>query len=118
MMQCSRVVLQIGAFGDILAVQIPMVDRGRGDARNILGVIVHRDAERDQHKIVVKAGVLKGQYSRNILESDAKKYLGFSCVQLSQHNLPLLVNILPNATAVEQKRGRQMDVTLCYNVHK
>jgi hypothetical protein len=24
-----------------------MVDRGRGDAENILGVIVHRDVERD-----------------------------------------------------------------------
>jgi hypothetical protein len=45
-----------------------MVDRGTGDARNILVVIVHRDVERDQHKIAVKAGVLKGQYSRNKLD--------------------------------------------------
>jgi hypothetical protein len=53
MIKRSRVELQTGAVGDIVAVPIPMVDRGRGDARNILGVIVHRDVERDQHKIVV-----------------------------------------------------------------
>jgi hypothetical protein len=42
MVKGSRVELQTGA------VPIPMVDRGRRAARNILGVIVHRDVEKDQ----------------------------------------------------------------------
>jgi hypothetical protein len=63
----SRVELQTGAVGDNVPVPIPMVDRGRRDARNILGVIVHRDIEKNQHKFVVKIGVLKGQCSRNQL---------------------------------------------------
>jgi hypothetical protein len=45
-----------------------MVDRGKGDARHILGVNVHRDVEKDQHKIAVNADVLKGQYSKNQLD--------------------------------------------------
>jgi hypothetical protein len=60
----SRVELQTGAVGDNVAVPIPMVDRGRGDAR----LIVHRDVEKNQHKFVVKIGVLKGQCSRNQLD--------------------------------------------------
>jgi hypothetical protein len=56
------------AISDIVAFPILMVDRVRGAARNILGVIIHRDVERDQHKIVVKAGVGKGQYFRNKLD--------------------------------------------------
>jgi hypothetical protein len=65
MVKRSKVELQTGAVGDIVAVSIPMVDRGRGDAWNILGVTVHRDVERDQHKIAVKSGVLKRQIKIN-----------------------------------------------------
>ena len=46
-----------------VAVPIPMVDRGRGDPRNILGVILDRD-ENDLYRIVVKEGVLKTKYTR------------------------------------------------------
>jgi hypothetical protein len=56
MVKRSKVELQTGAVGDIVAVSIPMVDRGRGDAGNMLRVIA------------VKAGVMKGQYSRNQLD--------------------------------------------------
>ena len=41
-----------------------MVDRGRGDPRNIIGVIVDRD-ENDLYRIAVKAGILRTKYSRN-----------------------------------------------------
>ena len=41
-----------------------MVDRGRGDPRNIIGVIVDRD-ENDLYRIAVKAGILSTKYSRN-----------------------------------------------------
>ena len=44
---------------------MPKLDRGRGDPRNILGVIIKRDEDKDQYKIVVKAHILKRLYSRN-----------------------------------------------------
>jgi hypothetical protein len=59
MVKHSRMELQTGAVGDNVDAPIPVVDRGRGDARNILIVIVHRDVEKDQYKIAVRAGVLK-----------------------------------------------------------
>ena len=65
MVKRSRLDLQAGIIGDNVAVPIPAVDRGRGDPRNILGVIIHRDLNTDQYTIGVKAGILKGQYSRN-----------------------------------------------------
>ncbi|XP_037779415.1 SCAN domain-containing protein 3-like [Penaeus monodon] len=65
MVKRSRLDFKVGEPGDNVAVPIPAVDRGRGDPRNILGVIVNRDLDNDQYKIAVKSGVLKGQYSRN-----------------------------------------------------
>ena len=41
-----------------------LVDRGRGDPRNILGVILDRD-ENYMYTICVKTGILKGKYSRH-----------------------------------------------------
>ena len=64
MVKRSRIDLKAGEAGDNVAVPIPMVDRGRGDPRNILGVIVDRD-ENDMYTIAVKAGVLKAKYARN-----------------------------------------------------
>ena len=54
-----------GEPGENVAVPITLVDRGRGDPRNIPGVIVNRDLETDIYKIAVKAGVLNGGFSRN-----------------------------------------------------
>jgi hypothetical protein len=87
MFKRNRVELKTGAVGDNVAVPIPMVDRVRGYARNILIVIVHKDVEKDQYKIAVRAGVLKGQYSQNqfdlclqhlLDESDVKQDLSVS----------------------------------------
>ena len=50
--------------GDNVSVPIPMVDRGRGDPRNILGVIADLD-EQNMYRIAVKAGILSTKYSRN-----------------------------------------------------
>jgi len=61
----TRVDLKAGIAGDNVAVPIPLVDRGRGDPRNILGVIVNRNLETDQYTIAVRAGILKQGYSRN-----------------------------------------------------
>ncbi|KAK7111892.1 hypothetical protein V1264_011445 [Littorina saxatilis] len=65
MVKRSRVDLKAGEVGDNVAVPVPLVDRGRGDPRNILGVILHRDVETDIYTIAVKAGILHGGYSRN-----------------------------------------------------
>ena len=65
MVKRARVELKAGEPGDNVAVPIPLVDRGRCDPRNILGVIVDRDLENDLYSIAVKAGLLKGKYSRN-----------------------------------------------------
>ena len=40
MVKCSSIDLKAGGAGDNVAVPIPMVDRGKGDPRNIRGVIV------------------------------------------------------------------------------
>ena len=64
MVKRSRIDLQAGAIGDNVAVPIPAVDRGRGDPRNILGVVVNK-TDNDQYKVAVKGGLLNGHYSRN-----------------------------------------------------
>ena len=55
--------LKAGNSGDNIIIPIPLVDRGRGDPRNIMGVILDRN-ENDMHRIAVRAGILKGSYSR------------------------------------------------------
>ena len=64
MVKRSRIDLQAGAIGDNVAVPIPAADRGRGDPRNILGVVVNK-TDNDQYKVAVKGGLLNGHYSRN-----------------------------------------------------
>ena len=50
MVKCSRINLKAGECGDNVAVPIPMVDKGRGEPRNILGVIVHWN-EHDMNRV-------------------------------------------------------------------
>ena len=64
MVKRSHITLQAGDEGDNVAVPVPMVDRGRGDPRNILGVIINRD-ENDLFTIAVKQGLLKNKFTRN-----------------------------------------------------
>ena len=52
-----------GEPGDNVAVPTPLADRGSGNPRNILGVIVHKDLETDIYKTAVKARVLKSGFS-------------------------------------------------------
>ena len=42
-----------------VALSIPQVDRGRGDPRNILGLVIHHDLDTDLCRIAIKAGVVK-----------------------------------------------------------
>lgn len=50
--------------GDNVTVPIPLVDRGRGDPRNLIAVVLDRD-DNDMYRLAVRHGVLKGKYSRN-----------------------------------------------------
>ena len=76
MVKRSRINLKSGNIGDNVAVSIPAVDRGRGYARNILGIVVDK-TEKDQYRIAVKNGILKGLYSRNQFDLCPQKLLGF-----------------------------------------
>jgi len=64
MVKRSRVEIVAKKVSDNVAVPIPLVDRGRGDPRNILGIVLDRN-ENDLYTICVKSGILKGKYSRN-----------------------------------------------------
>ncbi|XP_076031184.1 uncharacterized protein LOC143019434 [Oratosquilla oratoria] len=64
MVKRSGIDLKAGEVGDNVAVPIPMVDRGRGDLRNIIGVTVDRD-ENYLYRIAVKAEILSTKYFRN-----------------------------------------------------
>lgn len=74
MVKRSRVVHAPGHPGDNVTVPIPMVDRGRGDPRNIMGVIMDRD-DNDMYRIAVRAGLLNGKYSRNQFDLCVQKLL-------------------------------------------
>ena len=75
MVKRSRVDFKHGKPGNNVAVAVSLVDRGRGDPRNILGVNVHSDLETDIYKIAVQAGVLNGGCSRNQFDSRPRKLL-------------------------------------------
>ena len=45
-----------------VTIPIPLGDRGRGDIRNILGVILNH-VENDIYRVAVHAGILTGKYS-------------------------------------------------------
>ena len=74
MVKRSRVELKSGEVGDNVAIPIPMVDRGRGDPRNILGVILDRD-ELNMYTIAVKSGIISSKYSRNQFDLCPQKLL-------------------------------------------
>ena len=85
MVKRSRVDFKCGEIGDNVAVPVPMVDRGRGDARNILGVIVNREIDTDIYTIAVKSGVLKGGYSRNQFDLCPQRLLSMADVNPEKH---------------------------------
>ena len=56
MVKRSRIDIAYGHPGDNVAVPIPLVDRGRGDPRNI---------QYNMYTICVKSGILKSKSARN-----------------------------------------------------
>lgn len=83
MVKRSRTINVAGNPGDNVTIPIPLVDRGRGDSRNIMGVIVDRD-NNDLYVISVRAGILKGKYSRNQFDLCTQKLLTHSDVSQDQ----------------------------------
>ena len=68
MLKRRRLVLTTAKVGDTVTIPIPLVDRGRGDPRNLLGKIVSHEEEKDLFKIAVRYGILNGHYSRTQFE--------------------------------------------------
>ena len=64
MVKRSRRIMDHGKVGNNVTIPIPLVDRGRGDPRNIMGIILDID-ENDNYTIAVKSGILCGKYTRN-----------------------------------------------------
>lgn len=77
MVKRSRIEHKPGDIGDNVTIPIPLVDRGRGDPRNIMGVIIERD-ENDLYRIAVRAGVLSEKYSRNQFDVCVQKLFKMS----------------------------------------
>ncbi|XP_068209216.1 uncharacterized protein [Palaemon carinicauda] len=64
MVKRSRLERVPGDPGDNVTIPIPLVDRGKGDPQNVIGVILDRN-ENDMYRIGVRDGILKGHYSRS-----------------------------------------------------
>ena len=60
----SRIDLKVDGVVDNVAAHFPMVVSGRGDPRNILGVVVDLD-EHEMYRIAAKSGILSTKYCRN-----------------------------------------------------
>ena len=100
MVKRSRIIMVAGEVGDNVTVPVPLVDRGRSDPRNILGVIQNRD-ENDLYTIAVKGGILKGKFSRNQFDLCA-----FKLITETDLNLNELIS-LRQAVQYESKCGGQ-----------
>ena len=96
MVKRSRIELKMAEVGDNVAVPIPIVDKGRGDPRNILGVVLDRD-EHDMYKIAVKAGILSTRYSRNQFDLCPQQLLNVSDVN-TEHKITLRQALKSTAT--------------------
>ncbi|XP_037789462.1 uncharacterized protein LOC119584916 [Penaeus monodon] len=96
----SRINLAASEPLDNAAVPIPLVDRGRGDPRNILGVVLDRD-QNDMYTIGVKAGVLKAKLSRNQFDLRPQRLLGEDSINRDR------VVSLQEATTFESNCGGQ-----------
>src|SRR6218665_485854 len=83
MVKRSRVQHSPGNPGDNVTVPIPMVDRGRGDPRNLMGVIIDR-YDNDMYCIAVRAQVLNGKYSRNQFITIVRPVYYLPCSDLGQ----------------------------------
>jgi len=80
----SRIDHQPSQVEDNVAVPILLVDRGRGDPVNFLGLISCHNPEKVLYKISVRDGVLKGHFSRNQFQLCPQKLLTEADVRQDQ----------------------------------
>ena len=64
-------------------IAIPPVDRGHGDARNIIGVITQRD-KNYFYRVGIKQGLLWGRFSRNQFEVCQGKFVDLCDIDQSR----------------------------------
>jgi hypothetical protein len=69
----SEKILTEVAIGDNVLIPIPNVDRGRGDPRNVMAVILSE--EEHGYRLGTKGGVLRGLYTRNQFELSHGKFI-------------------------------------------
>ena len=74
MLKRSRKEMTPAQENDTVVIPVPLVGRGRGDARNIMGFVLNRD-QNEMYKIGVKAGVLHGWYFRNQFSVCQERFL-------------------------------------------
>ena len=77
MVKRSRVEHCPAENGDNVAIPVPLVDRGRGYSRNILGVVLER-SETNTYIIGTRHGILKGSYERIEFELCPQKLLSIA----------------------------------------
>jgi hypothetical protein len=75
----ERILTEVEVGKNIL-IPIPMVDRRKGDPRNLLAVVLSR--EEHGYKLGTKSGVLRGLYTRNQFELSDNNFLAKDTVQL------------------------------------
>jgi hypothetical protein len=70
----ERILTEVEVGKNIL-IPIPMVDRGKGDPRNLQAVVLSR--EEHGYKLGTKSGVLRGLYTRNQFELSDNNFFFF-----------------------------------------
>ncbi|XP_071137214.1 uncharacterized protein [Mytilus edulis] len=80
MLSRSNRVLEEVDIGCNVVIPIPVVDRGKGDPRNIMA-IVHGKSEKG-YRLAIKHGILLGSYTRNQFEPTDSLFLSPSAVSI------------------------------------
>ena len=84
-----------------------MVDRGRGDPRNVIGVIVDR-SDNNMYTTAVKSGMLRTKYSRNEFDICPQRLLSQTDVN-QQDRLSLRQALKSSATGGQgQERTQEL----------
>ncbi|XP_076030430.1 uncharacterized protein LOC143018733 [Oratosquilla oratoria] len=116
----SRRIMDRGNVGNNVTIPLSMVNRSRGDSRNIKGMIVDID-ENDNYTIAVKSGILRAKYTRN--QFDLCTYELHSEDDVTADRIVSLRSALqqesksggqgsPNVTVLVQNVAKQIDVNV------
>jgi hypothetical protein len=78
MRNLSERILSDVDIGTNVLIPIPNVDRGKGDPRNVLAVVINKDEL--GYKLGTKSGTLRGLYTRNQFELSNSKFLDIGSI--------------------------------------